>query len=132
MSKLANVHTTLIINVEPIFSCVGPTAAKSELHGKTGPDNSCDLLKCTKNIQSGPLFASADTLTEIFFTNSDCCRLLTITAPNMLYGIMLNSPKLPLLLPSKQVGRICFFILDKLLCMIKCLILTTKLLILCG
>ena len=54
MSKLANVHTTLIINVEPIFSCVGPTAAKSELHGKTGPDNSCDLLKCTKTFKVDP------------------------------------------------------------------------------
>ena len=44
----------------------------------------------------------------------------------MPYDVLLNSPKLSLLLPCKQAGRILFFISEKLLCMIKCFVLTIK------
>ena len=55
-----------------------------------------------------------------------------------LYGVgegwlvFTNSPKLSLDFPCKQVVKILFFILDKLLCMIICFILITKQLYLCG
>ena len=45
---------------------------------------------------------------------------------------MLNSPKLSLQFPCKQVGRILFLIFDKLLCKIIFFILITKQLNLCG
>ena len=38
----------------------------------------------------------------------------------------------PSIVPCKQIGRILLFILDKLLCIIKCFILITKQVILCG
>ena len=44
---------------------------------------------------------------------------------------MLNSPKLSLEFPCKQVGKILFLTLDKLLCVIIYLVLFTKQLILC-
>ena len=59
-------------------------------------------------------------------------EVITLSAPNAPYDLLLNSPKLSQCFPCKHVGRILFFILDELLCMSICLILITKQLILCG
>ena len=50
--------------------------------------------------------------------------------PNTPHEVLLNSPKLSLQFPCKQIGRIWFFILYKLVCMITWIILITKQLIL--
>ena len=66
-----------------------------------------------------------------------CLRLsvyilsLMPSAPDTPYDVLLNSPKLSLWFPYKQVGRVLFFLLDTLVCMIIYFILITKQLILC-
>ena len=62
---------------------------------------------------------------------------IAFSASNMSYDVhdcivLLNSPKLSLEFPCKEVGRILSFNLDKLLCVIIGFILLTKQLILCG
>ena len=47
--------------------------------------------------------------------------VLTLLASNIPYDVLLNSPELYLQFCSKQVGRVLFFILDKLLYIIICL-----------
>ena len=57
--------------------------------------------------------------------------VLTVPAPKTPYDVLLDFPELSLLFPFKQVAKILFFILDKLLCMTICFILIIKQLILC-
>ena len=52
-------------------------------------------------------------------------------ATNTPCEVLLNSPKLSLYFPCKQVGRILIFISDSFLSMIICFILITKQIILC-
>ena len=108
---------------------------KAVFESKDGTPESCSLDKgqyfgqlpnCTEALTANELDNDCTIQSKVGFVS------INLLSPKTPYDVLLNSPKLSLKFPYKQVGRIWFFILDKLLCMIICFILITKQLILCG